>query len=155
MRLHVPGGRCAALAFAAGALAALGHAPLYLWPLTILGLAGLTRLVAAAPKGAGWLGLFGGMGYGAIALSWIVEPFLIEPETYGWMAPFALFFMDLGLILSLVSKILRYIFARKLIRSAVRIVLLGGQRFALPGNAPRSVIVVGEWFEICAHSSSG
>ena len=97
MRLHVPGGRCAALAFAAGALAALGHAPLYLWPLTILGLAGLTRLVATAPKGAGWLGLFGGMGYGAIALSWIVEPFLIEPETYGWMAPFALFFMALGL----------------------------------------------------------
>ncbi|TXI01597.1 MAG: apolipoprotein N-acyltransferase [Pseudorhodobacter sp.] len=87
----------AAFAFAAGAGAALGHAPLYLWPLTVLGLAALVRLVATASQGAGWIGLLGGMGYGAVALSWIVEPFLIEPETYGWMAPFALFFMGLGL----------------------------------------------------------
>lgn len=92
-----PGARAAALAFAAGAGAALGHAPLYLWPLTLIGLAAMIRLVATAPKGAGWLGLAGGAGYGAVVLSWIVEPFLIEPETYGWMAPFALTFMALGL----------------------------------------------------------
>ena len=89
--------RLAALTFAAGAVAALGHAPLYLWPVTLAGLAVLTRLVARVENGAGWIGLIGGMGYGAVALSWIVEPFLIEPETYGWMAPFALFFMALGL----------------------------------------------------------
>jgi apolipoprotein N-acyltransferase len=29
-------------------------------------------------------------------MSWIVEPFLVEPDVYGWMAPFALFFMALG-----------------------------------------------------------
>jgi len=92
-----PAPRLAAQAFVAGALAALGHAPLYLWPLTLAGMAGLARLVARVDKGAGWIGLIGGMGYGAVALSWIVEPFLIEPETYGWMAPFALFFMALGL----------------------------------------------------------
>lgn len=92
-----PAPRLAALAFVAGALAALGHAPLYLWPLTLGGLVVLTRLVAGVDKGAGWIGLIGGLGYGAVALSWIVEPFLIEPETYGWMAPFALFFMALGL----------------------------------------------------------
>jgi apolipoprotein N-acyltransferase len=78
-------------------VAALGHAPLYLWPLTVLGLAGLVRLVAGAARGAGWIGLLGGTGYGVVALSWIVEPFLIEPEVYGWMAPFALVFMGLGL----------------------------------------------------------
>nr|WP_321573035.1 apolipoprotein N-acyltransferase [Tabrizicola oligotrophica] len=85
------------LALVAGALGALGHAPLYLWPLTLIGLAALARRVALAERGAGWIGLLGGMSYGAVALSWIVEPFLIEPETYGWMAPFALVFMALGL----------------------------------------------------------
>ena len=29
-------------------------------------------------------------------MSWIIDPFLVEPEIYGWMAPFALFFMALG-----------------------------------------------------------
>ena len=29
-------------------------------------------------------------------MSWIVEPFLIQPEVYGWMAPFALVLMALG-----------------------------------------------------------
>lgn len=92
-----PGARPAALAFGSGALAGLGHAPLYLWPLTLIGLAALIRQVAGRPDRAGWLGLLGGAGYGAIVLSWIVEPFLIEPETYGWMAPFALLCMALGL----------------------------------------------------------
>lgn len=92
-----PTRRLFALAFATGALAALGHAPLYLWPLTLAGLAALARLVAQTEQGAGWIGLAGGAGYGAVALSWIVEPFLVEPETYGWMAPFALAFMALGL----------------------------------------------------------
>lgn len=92
-----PGRAGALLAFGAGAFAALGHAPLYLWPVTLAGLALLVRLVVQADRGAAWIGLLGGMGYGAVALSWIVEPFLIEPEVYGWMAPFALFFMALGL----------------------------------------------------------
>ena len=92
-----PGARLATLAFGAGALAGLGHAPLYLWPLTLLGFAALIRLVAEPKAPAGWLGLLGGAGYGAVVLSWIVEPFLIDPETYGWMAPFALIFMALGL----------------------------------------------------------
>ena len=91
--MRLPALRPAALMFGAGALAALGHAPLYLWPLTLLGLAVVLRM---ATKGV-WLGLLGGMGYGAVALSWITEPFMVEAETYGWMAPFALFFMALGL----------------------------------------------------------
>ena len=97
LRQSLPGWRPALWAFLAGAVAATGHAPLYLWPLSLLGLAVLVRLVARVPRGAGWIGCVGGMGYGAVALSWIVEPFRIDPETYGWMAPFALFFMALGL----------------------------------------------------------
>ncbi|WP_430464884.1 apolipoprotein N-acyltransferase [Tabrizicola sp.] len=92
-----PNARQAALAFGLGALAGFGHAPLYLWALTLIGLTGLIHLVAAHRTVAGWLGLLGGAGYGAVVLSWIVEPFLIEPETFGWMAPFALIFMALGL----------------------------------------------------------
>lgn len=94
LRQSWPGGRLAALAVCTGALAALGHAPLYLWPLTLLAMALLTRWVAA--RGA-WIGFLGGMGYGAVALSWIISPFLVEAETYAWMAPFALAFMAAGL----------------------------------------------------------
>ena len=43
--------------------------------------------VEALAFGAGWFGL---------ALNWIIEPFFIQPEIYGWMAPFALLLMALG-----------------------------------------------------------
>lgn len=92
-----PGLAPAAAVLAAGALAGLGHAPLYLWPLTLAGLAYGLHATARAGGGAGWLGLAAGAGYGAVTLSWIIEPFLIEPEIHGWMAPFALLFMALGL----------------------------------------------------------
>ncbi len=46
-----------------------------------------------------WLALFGGAGYFGLALAWIVEPFLVEPETYGWMGPFAVVLMAFGLSL--------------------------------------------------------
>ncbi len=100
-RLGWPGARRSALAFAAGAVAATGQAPLALWWLALAGFAALVWLVArqAGARGAGWLGLFGGAGHFAVALSWIVEPFLIEPEVYGWMAPFALVGLAFGLAL--------------------------------------------------------
>lgn len=40
-----------------------------------------------------------GLGYFALALSWIVEPFLVDIALYGWMAPFALPLMAGGLAL--------------------------------------------------------
>ena len=94
-----PGRRAVGLSFALGALVAVGQAPLGWWWLALPALAGLLRLVAVAPRGRGWLGWFGGAGYFAAALNWIVEPFLIEPEVYGWMAPFALAFLCFGLAL--------------------------------------------------------
>ena len=75
----LPGKRRAALAFGLGAVAALGQAPLGLWGATLVALAGLAWLLERVPdrRGAFWTGLSAGTGYFALALSWIVEPFLI------------------------------------------------------------------------------
>jgi apolipoprotein N-acyltransferase len=44
----------------------------------------------------GWLA---GVGYFALSVWWVVEAFLVDAATYGWMAPFALLFMASGLAL--------------------------------------------------------
>lgn len=44
-----------------------------------------------------WLGWFAGAGHFAIALFWIVDPFLVDAQATGWMAPFALAGMSGGL----------------------------------------------------------
>ncbi|MBA3911422.1 MAG: apolipoprotein N-acyltransferase [Rhodobacter sp.] len=87
------------LAVGLGALVALGQAPLGYWWAALGGLAGLTWLVARAPNSrAGfWLGLAAGAGHFALALSWIVEPFLIDIARNGWMAPFAVILLSGGL----------------------------------------------------------
>jgi len=81
-----------------GAVAALGQAPWNLWPLTLLAMALLCQRVAQAstPRAAAWHAFAAGLGHFALAMSWIVEPFLVEPEIYGWMAPFALVFTAAG-----------------------------------------------------------
>jgi apolipoprotein N-acyltransferase len=91
----------AGIAAALGAVAALGQAPWNLWPLTLLAFAGLYGCYRAAPgwRRAAWLGLAGGTGYFAVALSWIIEPFLIDVARHGWMAPFALIFSAVGFAL--------------------------------------------------------
>ncbi len=85
-------------AAASGALAGLGHAPFHLWPVSLVGFAALTYLVArhGRPALAGWCG---GVGYFAITLHWIIEPFLVDIARHGWMAPFALVLMAGGLAL--------------------------------------------------------
>lgn len=87
------------LAVALGVAAALGQAPWGLWPLTLVALAGLIWLLDrdAHWRGAFWTGLLAGSGYFGLALSWIVEPFLIDIARYGWMAPFAVVFLSVGL----------------------------------------------------------
>ncbi len=88
-----------ALAAVLGALAALGQAPVGLWPLSVLALAGLFGLVRQTPgwRGAGALGWAAGTGYFVLALNWIVEPFFVDAARHGWMAPFALFLVAVGL----------------------------------------------------------
>ena len=90
-----------ALAVGAGALGALGQAPFDLWPLAIAGLALLFALLrmASGPRRAALIGWAAGTGYFALALFWIVEPFMINPARHGWMAPFALVGMSAGLAL--------------------------------------------------------
>ncbi|WP_347268087.1 apolipoprotein N-acyltransferase [Paracoccus sp. (in: a-proteobacteria)] len=81
-----------------GLLVALGQAPWGLWPVAVAALALICRRVARAttPRQAAWHGFAAGLGHFALALSWITEPFLVEPEIHGWMAPFALVFMAAG-----------------------------------------------------------
>lgn len=88
-----------ALAFAFGSLGALGQAPLGFWPVTVAALAGVIWLIAGEARvGVAFrLGLAAGAGQFALALSWIVEPFLIDIATHGWMAPFAVVFLAVGL----------------------------------------------------------
>lgn len=98
--MHARGGwRVLLLGALAGGIGALGLAPFGLWPATLLALAGAVFLFdrATSARQALALGWAFGTGYFAIALMWIVEPFLVEPEIYGWMAPFALVFMSAGL----------------------------------------------------------
>jgi apolipoprotein N-acyltransferase len=51
------------------------------------------------PGAAFGLGWAAGAGYFGAGLFWIVEPFLVEPEVFGWMAPFALVGMAAGMAL--------------------------------------------------------
>lgn len=94
-----------ALACLSGAGMALAQPPLGLWPALLpAGFAyfRLWRLAQDAARPgravffAGWLS---GFVFFALTLHWIIEPFLVEPERWGWMAPFALVFMAGGLAL--------------------------------------------------------
>lgn len=81
-----------------GVAAALGQAPWGLWPVTLIALAALLWRIGGAPsaRAAFLRALAGGAGHFALALFWITQPFLVEAEIYGWMAPFALVLMALG-----------------------------------------------------------
>lgn len=81
-----------------GAVIALGQQPWGLWLLSLLALA-LALHGSAAALSARATGLRAGLvgtGFFALAMSWITEPFLVQPEIHGWMAPFALILMALG-----------------------------------------------------------
>ncbi|NOX73270.1 MAG: apolipoprotein N-acyltransferase [Alphaproteobacteria bacterium] len=78
-----------------------GQAPWSLVPVSLVALFLAVWAFSAIekPKQAAWFGWALGTGYFAAFMFWIVEPFLVEPEVYGWMAPFALVFMVAGLAL--------------------------------------------------------
>ena len=78
-----------------GAAIATGQAPFGFWPVSIIA---LIVLVARFSKSHGfWYGWWNGLGYFALALNWIVEPFLVDIARHGWMAPFALVGLASGL----------------------------------------------------------
>lgn len=91
----------ALLAVAAGSVAALGHAPVS-WPAaTVLALCAAFWLCVNAEnwRAAAFTGWLVGVGYFAVSLVWLVEPFLVFPERHGWMAPIALISTSGGLAL--------------------------------------------------------
>lgn len=91
----------AGLALGSGALLSLALAP---WHMLIglpvaLAAAGWLVLQAASARAAALAGWLFGLGYFAFGLSWILEPFQIDPDRHAWMAPFALVFLAAGLAL--------------------------------------------------------
>lgn len=87
------------LAAVAGVGLALGAAPFSLpWPVFLA----VPLLAFLMSRAQGWkaglgIGWWAGTAYFAASMYWIVEPFLVEPERHGWMAPFALVLVALGL----------------------------------------------------------
>lgn len=89
------------LALLGGAVVGLGQPPLgWVW-LALLGLLGGFLLAGTSRdlRQAGWIGWAFGTGYFAASMFWLVEPFLVDVATDGWMAPFALIGMAGGLAL--------------------------------------------------------
>jgi apolipoprotein N-acyltransferase len=91
-----------ALALAAGLAAGLAFPPFGLLP----GLLGYAVLLAVIDndgprplRSAFFRGWLFGLGYFAVAVHWITEPFFVNAAEQGWMAPFALVFMAGGLAL--------------------------------------------------------
>lgn len=84
----------------AGAIAGFGQAPHEL-PFLTVALLGLGLWVVTHTKGARrfWAGWALGTGYFGHVMAWIIEPFLVDFATHGWMAAPALFLMAGGLAL--------------------------------------------------------
>ena len=96
--LRLGGWRGVALAILTGAYLGLGQVPFSLvWlavPALVCALA--LFLTTTDPRTAFWRGWAVGVGYAALTMFWIVEPFLVDLARHGWMAPFALLFMAAG-----------------------------------------------------------
>jgi len=116
------------LAVAAGAATALAHPP---WGLTpcLLGFGLMLWLIdrtnSARPLRSAFLrGWLAGAGYFAISLMWLAEPFQIDAAEQGWMAPFAVVIVALGMALFWAAAALVYrAFAG---RGPLRVVLFAG-----------------------------
>ncbi len=111
------------LAIIAGLALALGQAPYNFPYLAIIALPALLWLLqkTCCWKGGFAVGWGAGLGYFGLTLSWIVEPFLVDAERYGWMAPFALALMAAG------------------------IALFWGLGFALAQRWPNALVLAGFW----------
>ena len=97
-----PAWRDRLLALAAGVGAGLAHPPFGL----IIGVAfyGLMMRLAETAgerplRQAFFRGWLAGVGYFAVGVHWITEPFMVDAANQGWMAPFALLLMAGGLAL--------------------------------------------------------
>ena len=81
-----------------GVLLATTQPPLGVWPaFFVVGPLMFWLWRGRAPRAAFHLGLAFGSGFFAAALHWIVEPFFVDIALHGWMAPFAIAFLSVGL----------------------------------------------------------
>lgn len=88
-----------AAVFAAGAVAGLGQAP-FDWPvLTVIGLGFAFWTFQHLPGARFAMGWALGLGYFAVTLHWIMEPFWVDAQTTGFLAVPGLFAMAGGLAL--------------------------------------------------------
>lgn len=87
------------IALLAGVLAATGFAPLDAWPLTILGLAILTRLAMRAPTigHAALIGYAFGIGHFTLGNNWIAGAFRFQDAMPQWLGYFAVLALALYL----------------------------------------------------------
>nr|MEA2798116.1 apolipoprotein N-acyltransferase [Phenylobacterium sp.] len=115
------------LALAAGLAAGLAHPPFGVLP-GVLGYALLLALIdAESPRplrSAFFRGWLGGLGYFAVAVHWITEPFMVDAKEQGWMAPFALILLAAGLALFWGGAALLYRALKT--RGAVRVLVFAG-----------------------------
>ena len=136
-------GRRLALGAASGAVAALGLAPFDLWVLGWTGFAGLIALAMSAPtpRRAARVMWLGAAAHFAVALHWIVEPFLVDAARHGWMAPFALVLLAGGL--AVFWALPGWIAARivPMGRIGARVTLLAG--LLVLAEAARAVVLTG------------
>jgi len=82
-----------------GAFMGLGHEPLFGLAPMFVGLAFAILVLPIKRRAASWFGWLLGVGYFAVVLRWIVEPFLVDIARHGWMAPFAILLLAGGLAL--------------------------------------------------------
>ena len=84
-----------------GGIFALGQPPFDLWWAAAPALVAILLLVLRDSRAgsAAWTGWLFGVGYFAVSMHWIVEPFAVDAATTGWMAPFALAGLAAGLAL--------------------------------------------------------
>jgi len=111
------------LAIVAGLALALGQAPYNFPYLALIALPALLWLLkkTCCWKGGFMVGWGAGLGYFGLTLNWIMEPFLVDVDRYGWMAPYALGLMAAG------------------------IALFWGLGFALAQNRANALVLAGFW----------
>ncbi|MEE9387417.1 MAG: apolipoprotein N-acyltransferase [Paracoccaceae bacterium] len=82
-----------------GATIALGQAPYSLIWLSFpaICVAAYLGVGIVLPRRAAIQGFLVGIGFSVVTFNWIVEPFLVDIKTHGWLAPFALILMSAGI----------------------------------------------------------
>lgn len=131
--------RAAGASVVAGGIAALGYAPLHVFPAYVIGVVALVWLLDAArhqPKRTQsffWRGWLWGLGHFLVGMYWIASPFMVDPESYGllWAIPCTLLFAGgLGLFFGAGAALAAPFWTSDLRRIAVIAVALGITEYA-------------------------